>query len=418
MRSLVSVTLLMVAFSVSASADNWAHWRGPDGNGVALDATPPVKWSATENVKWKVAVPGAGSGSPVVWEDRVFVTSGVPTGKSSGRLPELDFVTFCFHRADGKLLWKQTATTATPHQATHETNGFASASPCTDGEHVYSHFGSRGLYAYTMDGELVWKRDDFGNMTTRNDFGEGSSPTIAGDKILVPWDHEGPSFLYALSKATGETIWRTPRDEPTCWATPMVIPSASGPQVIMNGQTMARAYDLETGKELWACGGQTQRPVASPVFHDGVVYVGSGFRGSFLAAFKPDGRGDVEGTDAIVWSVDRDTPDIASPLLSGDRLYFFKAKTGLLTCLNAKSGESHFQTVRLPDISTTYASPVAAGGHVYLTGRSGATVVIDDAAKFNVVRVNSVGEGVDATPAIAGNQIFIRGAKHLHCIGE
>ncbi len=380
--------------------------------------SPPVAWSASQNVKWKVAIPGSSSGSPVVWEDRVFVVSAIPTGKSSGRLPELEFTTFCFDRDAGDLLWKTTAVVATPHQATHQTNGFASASPCTDGKHVYSHFGSRGLYAYTMEGDLVWKRDDFGRMITRNDFGEGSSPVIAGDKILVPWDHEGDSYLYALDKNSGATIWKTPRDEPTCWATPMVIPSSTGPQVIMNGQTMARAYDLETGKELWNCGGQTQRPVASPVYRDGIVYVGSGFQGSFLAAFKPDSRGDIAGSDAIVWSVNRDTPDIASPLLSENRLYFFKAKTGLLTCLNADTGNPFYQTVRLPGIQTTYASPVAAGGHVYLTGRSGTTVVIDDASEFKVLSINSVGEGVDATPAIADDQIFIRGEKHLFCIQE
>jgi outer membrane protein assembly factor BamB len=409
---------LLFAIAVPSHAEDWSHWRGPDGNSVAPNASPPVAWSSTKNVKWKVAIPGSGSGSPVVYQDRVFVVSGVPTGKRAGRLPELEFVTFCFDRGTGKLIWKQTATVATPHQPTHETNGFASASPCTDGTMVYSHFGSRGLYAYTMDGELVWKRDDFGNMTTRNDFGEGSSPVIAGDKIIVPWDHEASSFLYALDKTTGQTIWKTPRDEPTCWATPLVIPTSAGPQVVMNGQTKARAYDLETGKELWSCGGQTQRPVATPVYRDGIVYVGSGFRGSFLAAFRPDGRGDVEGTDAVVWSVDRDTPDIASLLLSDDRLYFFKAKTGLLSCLNADTGQPYFQTVRLPNISTTYASPVAAGGHVYLTGRSGTTVVIDDAAEFKVVSVNSVGEGVDATPAIADDEIFIRGEQHLFCIAE
>lgn len=417
MKILTSIAFAIL-LSTSATAADWTHWRGPDGNSVAPDAAPPLAWSATQNVKWKVAIPGNGSGSPVVWQDRVFVVSGVPTGKRSGRLPELEFVTFCFDRSSGDLIWKQTATVATPHQPTHETNGFASASPCTDGTMVYSHFGSQGLYAYTIDGELVWKRDDFGKMNTRNDFGEGSSPVIAGDKIIVPWDHEGPSALYALDKTSGATIWKTPRDEPTCWATPMVIPSTTGPQVVMNGQTKARAYDLETGKELWSCGGQTQRPVATPVYRDGIVYVGSGFRGSFLAAFNPDGRGDVEGTGAVVWSVGRDTPDIASLLLSDDRLYFFKAKTGLLTCLNADTGQPYFQTVRLPSITTTYASPVAANGHVYLTGRSGTTVVIDDAETFNVVSVNVVGEGVDATPAIVDEEIFIRGEKHLFCIAE
>lgn len=418
MRISAILIFLVCSTGTSSHAENWPHWRGSAGNGAASEGSPPVAWSTSQNVKWKVAVPGSGSGSPVVWRNRVFVVSAIPTGRSTARLPELEFTTFCFDRDTGKLLWKQIATVATPHQPTHQTNGFASASPCTDGQHVYSHFGSRGLYAYTMDGELVWKRDDFGKMITRNDFGEGSSPVIAGDKILVPWDHEGDSFLFALDKNSGATIWKTPRDEPTCWATPMVIPSSTGPQVIMNGQTMACAYDLETGDGLWKCGGQTQRPVASPVYRDGIVYIGSGHSGSFLAAFQPDGRGNIEGSDKVVWSIDRDTPDIASPLLSENRLYFFKGKTGLLTCLNADSGEPFYQTVRLPNIQMTYASPVAAGGHVYLTGRNGTTVVIQDGPQMKVVSVNSVGEGVDATPAIADDQIFIRGEKHLFCIGD
>ena len=208
---------LAIAFVALSSsllhADNWAHWRGPTGNGTATEGNPPTTWSDTKNVKWKVPIPGRGSGSPVVWEDRVFVVTAVNAnpsaaaaapaarspqrrnrfqrGGSSGPLPKLNFQVMCFDRASGKQLWQQTAVTATPHQETHSTNGFSSASPCTDGRHVYAHFGSRGLYCYTMDGQLKWKRDDFGKMTTRNGFGEGSSPTIEGDMIILPWDHEG-----------------------------------------------------------------------------------------------------------------------------------------------------------------------------------------------------------------------------------
>ena len=208
-KNVLGVLVWLSVVSI-AEADNWGHWRGPTGNGVAFDATPPTKWSPTENIKWKIAIPGRGSGSPVIWNDSVFVTTAVPTGKS-GRLPNLEFKLLCYSRKDGTLLWEKTAVVATPHEGTHETNGFASASPCTDGQHVYAHFGSRGLYCYTMDGKLVWAKNDFGQMQTRNTFGEGSSPTIAGERILVPWDHDGQSALYALDKLTGKTIWMTPR---------------------------------------------------------------------------------------------------------------------------------------------------------------------------------------------------------------
>jgi outer membrane protein assembly factor BamB len=446
--------VLIVAISPSLSmAGNWAHWRGPTGNGVGMNTHPPIRWSSTENVKWKVAIPGRGSGSPVIWENRVFAVTAAPTENDGGQpstaagatrrrpslggggprrfqgrgrpfggggsqLRELAFIVLCFDRLTGEELWRRTATVATPHQAMHSTNSYASASPCTDGKHVYAHFGSRGLYCYTIDGELVWKRDDFGKMDTRNSFGEGSSPTLEGDKILVPWDHEGPSYLYALDKSNGKTIWKTPRDEPTCWATPLVVEYQGAKQVVMNGQTCARAYDLETGKELWRCGGQAERPVASAVSDDGMVFIGSGFRGSFLGAFRLDGRGDIENTRHVVWTLGRDTPDIASPLLSGSRLYFHKAKTGMLSCVDAATGKPHYMATRVPGLTTTYASPMAAGGHVYVTGRSGTTVVIKDADEFEIVASNSVGETVDATPAPVDNELFIRGENHLFCIAE
>ena len=447
--SLTSLSLV-IAFLVTglnAFADNWGHWRGPTGNSVSPSAKPPTKWGPGSNVKWKTPIPGRGSGSPVIWEDRVFVVSAVPANlgdsadasSGSGRdqrlvvqrpgrgrfgrpgggsLQTLDFVVFCLDRQSGRLLWKQTATRAKPHQATHQTNGFASASPCTDGEHVYAHFGSRGLHCYTMDGRPVWSRQDFEPMTTRNSFGEGSSPTIAGDKILVPHDHEGQSYLYALDKRTGKTLWKASRDEPTNWSTPLVIGQAGSEQVVMNGQRFARAYDLETGDELWRCGGQTDRPVASAVGADGMVFIGSGYRGAFLGAFRLNGRGDIGGTDNVAWEIQRDTPDIASPLLSQGRLYFHKGKSGQLTCVDAATGKVHYAARRVPGINSTYASPVAAGGNVYLTGRSGTTVVIRDSDRMEVVATNSVGEGVDATPAPVDDELFIRGESHLFCIAS
>ena len=459
--SLRAFAAAFVAVSLSSSvlADNWAHWRGPTGNGTAPDATPPTKWSDSENVAWKAEIPGRGSGSPIVWDDKVFVVTAVKTGateteaetqqppqgqarpggrrpggfggpggpgggrrfggfgRPAGPLPELAFHLMCFDRSTGKVLWDQVATTAKPHEGTHSTNGFASGSPCTDGEHVYAYFGSRGLFCYTMDGKLVWQRD-FGDMTKRAGFGEGSSPTLAGDKIIVPWDHEGPSAIYALDKRTGKELWKTDRDEPTCWATPLIVTVGDKQQIIMNGQTRARAYDLETGKEIWSCGGQTQRPVASAVSNGELVLIGSGFRGAFLGAFRPDGEGNIAGSESVVWSVDKDTPDIASPLLSDNRLYFHKGKSGIITCLDASSGKEIFPAARVPGINSTYASPVAAGGFVYLTGRRGTTVVIRDADKFEVISENDLGEPVDATPAIADNQIFIRGENHLFCISS
>lgn len=463
-----TLSLVLLFVCQLALADNWGHWRGPTGNGAATDASPPTEWSEKKNIKWKVAIPGKGSGSPVIWGDKVFVVTAVsvaagsnpqqagrepsrrpggdreagrrpaggsdsqrrPSSRGRGRfgrsrggsrggsLTTLEFKILCFDRKTGKTLWEQAAIKAKPHEGTHSTNGFASGSPCTDGEHVYAHFGSRGLYCYTLSGKLKWKRTDFGKMTMRAGFGEGSSPTLAGDKLIVPWDHEEQSFVYALDKANGKTLWKTTRDEPSCWATPLIVANGKKKQIVMNGQTCARGYDLQTGKELWRCGGQTQRPVASPVAGDGLVFVGSGFRGSFLGAFRLDGKGDIEDSKSVAWVIDRDTPDIASPLYSAGRVYFHKGKSGMLSCVDAATGKPHYTVQRISGINSTYASPIAAGGHVYITGRSGTTVVIKDAGKLEVVSTNSVGEGVDATPAPVGKELFIRGEKHLFCISK
>lgn len=420
MRYRMLALAVVFTISISPAVANWGHWRGDTGNGASATATPPTTWSDSENVKWKVAIPGRGSGSPVVWGDSVFVVTAVPADGSTQAEPapvELQFKLLCFSRNSGDLKWEQTAITSTPHERTHSTNGYASASPCTDGEYVVAYFGSQGIHCYTVDGEHKWSRQ-LGELNMRNGFGEGSSPTLVDDKVLLPWDHEGQSHLYALDMKTGDTIWKADRnDEPSCWATPLVVEHAGRKQVIMNGQTCARAYDLDTGEELWRCGGQTQRPVASAVADNGLVFVGSGHRGSFLGAFRLDGRGDIEGTSSVVWSVNRDTPDIASPLLSDGRLYFHKGKTGIFSCFDAATGEPHYRAERT-GLRSIYASPVAAGGHVYLSDRSGKTVVIKDAEQFNIVAENDLGETIDATPAPDGDELFIRGEKHLFCIAE
>lgn len=410
----VVVTLFLFASSVqTGQGENWGHWRGEGGNSISSDAMPPTNWGPTRNIKWKSLIPGRGSSSPIVWNDRIFVTSAVPSSNLN-----YEFTLFCIDRKTGQENWKQVATVGQPHEGTHSTNGFASASPCTDGQHVYAQFGSRGLYCYTLEGELVWKRTDFPQMTMRGTFGEGSSPTLVGDLLIVPCDHEGQSALYGVEKTTGQTVWETKRDEPSCWATPFAMETSGRTQIIMNGENYARAYDAANGKELWRCGGQTQRPVACAVGAEGVVYVGSGFRGSYLGAFRTNELGDIESSDAVLWSVSRDTPDIASPLLSQGRLYYHKGKTGMLTCLDSKTGMPHYTTTRIPGIKSTYASPIAAGGHVYVTGRGGTTVVLKDSNQFEIVSTNTVGEPVDATPAPVGTELFIRGQNHLFCISQ
>ena len=406
----VALAAIVLCCVVATARADWPHWRGDGGNGVSLTARPPVAFGPDANLRWKAEIPGRGSSSPVVVGDRVFVTTAGPV---DGAPSLLDFRLICLDRESGRDNWSMSCVKATPHEGTHETNGFASASPCSDGERVYAHFGSRGLHCYAVDGVHLWSRD-FGDMTVRHGFGEGSSPTLAGDLVIVPWDHEGPSMLFAVDKRTGKSVWETPRDEPTCWATPLVVADAGGTmQVVMNGEKAARGYELATGQELWRCGGQAERPCASAVAAAGIAAIGSGFRGSFLGAFDLAGRGDLAGGPHVRWTNHQGPPDVASPLLSGDRLYYYKEKTGLLTCVDAATGKSHYETARIPGVGRTYASPVAAGGHVYLTDRGGRITVIKDRPILEVVAENDVGEGVDSTLALAGDSIFVRGERRL-----
>ena len=402
----------------------WPHWRGPIGNGVSTTARPPIRFSDTVNVRWKTAMPGRGSGSPVVYGDTVYVTSETPAASGANAGSDAnsnsgarDFNLHAIDIADGKMRWTRTAVTATPHESTHSTNTFASASPCTDGKMVYAFFGSRGLHAFTIDGDPVWSKD-FGSMVMRGGFGEGASPTLYGDRIVVPWDHQGRSQLFVLDKTTGDVVWQVDRDEPSNWGTPIVVHHRGIDQVIVTGENLVQSYDLATGESLWQCGGQTLRPVASPVAADGVVYVTSGFRGSFLAAIDLSARGLVTAGNGLRWSAGRDTPDLASPVLSGDKLYYTKGKTGLLTCVDPATGRPYYQTQRIQGIRTLYASPIAAGGHIYITDRSGTVVVIKDDHRFQPVAINRLGQPVDATPAAAGPSLYIRGSRDLFCISK
>jgi outer membrane protein assembly factor BamB len=408
---------------------HWPRWRGPLATGVAPSADPPTRWSETENLKWKVEIPGFGTSTPVIWGDQVFVltakaageTAEAPAdgGRSGGSRPQdtHQFIVLCYNRADGSLRWQKIVREEVPHEGHHRDHGFASASPVTDGQHVFAHFGSRGLYCLDMDGQVVWEQD-FGDMQTRNGFGEGTSPALHGNTLVVNWDHEGTDFIVALDKRTGKTLWRKERDEPTNWSTPLMVEHGDRVQVIVNGTGKVRAYDLASGDVIWECGGQTVNAIPSPVARDGVVYVTSGFRGSALFAIRLDGTGDVAGTESVLWSHNKSTPYVPSPLLYQDRLYFVSGNTGMLSCFDIGSGEAHYEAERLPDIFGIYASPVAADGRVYVMGRDGTAVVLKDGPELEVLATNKLDDKVDASLALVDRELFVRGHKHLYCIAE
>lgn len=421
------------AAHAAAPADaNWAQWRGPLGTGVSATATPPVTWSGSKNIRWKVKLPGDGSGAPVVWNDRIFVQTAVPvapaaapppSGVSGGRPRTIQptglyrFMLLCLDRNTGKTLWQKVAREEVPHEGHHADHGYSSQSAVTDGKLVYAYFGSRGLYAYDLKGNLKWSKS-LGRMQTRNGFGEGSTPALHGNALVVTWDHEGEDFIVALNAATGKELWRQKRDEPTSWATPLIVQHGKQTQVITAASNRVRSYDLVTGKVIWECTGLTGNVIPTPVAANGVVYVTSGFRGSALMAIRLGRTGDLTGTDAVVWSHNRATPYVPSPLLYGDRLYFFGSNNGILSCFDVKSGKPVLNGERIAALQGVYASPVGAAGRVYLTGRNGATVVIKRSDRLEVLATNQLGEGVDASPALAGSDLFIRGREHLFRISE
>ncbi len=425
------VLLATVLVEINPEAERfWPQWRGPYATGVSQYATPPLEWSETENIRWKVEIPGRGSSSPVVWGDRVFLLTAIPVGMSveashnprGGFRPRgvHRFVVMALNREDGSVDWERTAREEEPHEASHQDNGtWASSSAVTDGEHVFAYFESHGLYAYTMDGELVWEKD-FGKKAMRNQFGEGSTPVLYEDRLVIVWDHlGGQSFVAAIDKNTGEEIWRGDRDEIDTWATPLVVEHEGRPQVIVPGMNRLKSYDLETGDIVWESEGLTMNPIPSPVTEDGMVYAMSGFRGNDLKAIRLDGaRGDITGTDSIVWEMNRDTPYVPSPLLYDGILYFLKTNSGILSVFEAKTGTPHYALQRLADVPNVFASPVGADGRVYLAGRDGATMVIRHGETFEVLATNTLDDGFDASPALVGDEIYLRGYTYLYSIGE
>jgi outer membrane protein assembly factor BamB len=277
-------------------------------------------------------------------------------------------------------------------------------------------FGSRGIFCLDMDGKKVWEKD-LGQMQTRMGFGEGASAGLHEDTLVVPWDHEGQSYVIALEAATGEIRWQVERDERTTWATPLIVQHNGGTQVVLNGNRV-RSYDLETGELLWECGGQVDNPIPSPVLSGETVVCMTGFRGNAIFAIPLDAQGDVTGSDVIRWQRTDAAPYVPSPVLYKGRLYFTKSNQGIVSSVDAETGEVIIQQQRLPEISSVYSSPVAAADRIYFTGRDGTTTVIKHGDELEVLAINKLDEGIDASPAIVGDEIYLRTENHLICVAH
>lgn len=418
---------------IKPSSAHWAQWRGPATTGVA-PGDAPTRWDDTTNVKWATPVPGRGFSSPIVWGDRVFVTTAVPTraqGAPSGRSRGSfagggagadiahRFDVLALDRVTGRILWQRTATVATPHEGYHRQYGsFASNTPVTDGRHVWVSFGSRGLYAYDMDGTLVWKRAAGVQMRMHMQFGEGAPFLLHGDRLFHTFDHQGDSFMVALDKHTGKEVWRADRAEISNWSMPVVVEHQGTRQVVVSATRKTRAYDYDSGRLVWEVAGLGQNTIPSPVQFGDLVFVMSGFRNPNLMAVRLGRTGDLTGTDAIVWSTTRGTSYTPSPVLHDGMLYVL-TDSGMLSNFDAKTGKPHYRQVRLPKPYNFKASPVAAGGKLYLSTEEGDVVVVKLGAAFEVLAINALtDQSFVASPAVAAGDMFLRSRTTLYRISE
>jgi len=433
-RSTMFFVLFLALMAPALQAGDWGSWRGPNGNGMA-ETDAPTRWSDTQNVKWKIEIPGRGHSSPVVWGDRIFLTTAIPRGAvappvepqgerrgrggGAGPLVDHHFDLLCIDRNSGKLLWQKTATAAKPHEGYHHKYGsFASNSPVTDGENVFAFFGSRGVYAYDFAGNLKWKKDFGVQMKMHLAFGEGIAAVLEGDTLLLTFDHGGESFLAALNKNSGAELWRAARDEISNWAAPLVVEHEGRKQVVVAATKKVRSYDFASGKLIWESAGLGMNTIPAPVQQGNLVYVMSGYRDPNLMAIRLGRTGDLTGTDAIVWSETRGTSYTASPVLHDGKLYVLTDR-GMLSCFNAGTGEPYYHQVRLPGTHTFKASPVGAAGKLYLASEEGDVIVAKMGPEFEVIATNTLQEQVFiASPAIVDGEIFLRGQATLFCISE
>ena len=436
------VVLLTAVLSVivqAQTAAHWPQWRGPFFNGMAR-GDAPTTWSDTSNVKWKTQIPGRGFSTPVIWGDRIFVTTAIATGKpaaapsppedagerrgrgaggGAGPLVEHNFDLLALDRKTGKILWQRTAKVATPHEGYHRAYGsFASNSPATDGRYVYASFGSRGIYCYDFNGKLIWEKDLGVQMKMRLAFGEGTAPLLVGDRLFLVFDHEAGSFIVALDKRNGKELWRASREEPSSWSTPLAIDHSGRTEIIVSATNRVRSYDAETGKVVWESAGLGSNAIPVPVYQNGMVYVMSGHRDPKLMAIKLGKQGDLTGSDAIVWSHTRGVPYTASPVLYDNKLYVV-TDNGMVSAFNAATGEPYYAQTRLPKSANLKASPVGANGKLYIATEDGDVVVLKMGEKFEVIATNHLTDQIFiATPVIAAGELYLRGQNTLFCISE
>jgi outer membrane protein assembly factor BamB len=437
--ALTIFALALVLFLNACRIDEptWPQWRGPQGDGVSTETGLPIEWSEDKNILWKVSIEGLGHSSPIVWGDRIFLTTAiegevVPGAKapihyesgqeffhpdSVGADRKHTFKVLGLDTETGKLLWEQTAYEGTVYDNRHRRGSYASMTPTTDGRYVYAYLGSQGVYAYDFDGNKIWKAD-LGGIASFG-VGLGSSPVLYQNLLILQCDEDTgeKSFIVALDKNTGEEVWKEKRAVQASWATPKLVETSERTELLTSGNEFIISYDPESGKELWRSEGVKSNAIATPLAGHDLVFVSAGFPTKITQAIRPGGSGDLTGSSSIVWEHKKGTAYVPSNLLYGNYLYLVSDK-GILTCLDAKTGELVYEGGRVPLPTSFMASPVAFEDKILLVSVDGHGFVIKAGPKHEVLSVNTLEEPVWASPAIAGGRIYIRGDKSLYAIGS
>ena len=433
-----TIVLLLTLASLASSAENWPGFRGVGARGVAGNANLPVSWNVASgaNIAWKTEIPGLGLSSPIVWDDRIFLTIAVSTnpamvfeaklkGERDDRQDSAaqEFRVLALDARSGRILWNQLAAKSKPRVLRHPHNSYASPTPATDGTYLVAFFGSEGLYCYDLKGKLIWKKDlgiiDQGAFDVPDyQWGSAASPILWNGKAILQVDMQKGSFLAAFDLKSGNELWRTARESKPSWSTPTIVEGPANTEIVANGVEHVLGYDAETGKELWRLKGTSMISVPTPFTANGLIYVFTGyFRYQRRAyAIRPGAKGDITGSkEAIAW-MREEAPYLSTPVAVGDYIYAFGNRgTGILNVYNALTGATVYQQ-RIGQGTGASSSMIAAGDHVYAINEDGEVYVIKVGDKYEELAMNSMGEPVMATPAASGDTLFVRGASHLFAI--
>jgi outer membrane protein assembly factor BamB len=418
--ALIAIASLMLTLSAHAATDpaRWPTWRGVDGSRVVLEGNPPLSWSETKNIKWKTQLPGEGQSTPIIWDDKIFLQSAEALDSDSEeKIPIYKFSVLCLNRTTGAILWQTTVREVRPHQGHHKSSTMCGYSPVTDGERIWASFGSRGLFCLSMDGKILWEAKTI-QMKKVGPFGEGSSPVLVDNAIIVLADHEGQSKLFAFNKDTGKIIWERNRVEQSSWNTPTAVKVGDHTEIITTAPGSVRSYNAATGDPVWNCGGLTSCAAPSPVVSDGLVYCTTGYKGEALMAIELGHTGDLTGTDAVRWFVDTNGAEVPTPLIHDGRIYVFKGFSPVLSCYDAATGKPFYERQRIKGMKNIYASPIAVGDNILLCDRAGKTFVLKAADEFEIVATNQLDEVLEATPVVIGDELYLRGRSRIYCIAD